>query len=42
MLPHVDEMRPIHNLESMRELCQALSGQGGVDTDPKSWLRRVA
>jgi uncharacterized protein with von Willebrand factor type A (vWA) domain len=42
MLPHVDEMRPIHNLESMGELCQALSGQGGVDTDPKTWLRRVA
>ncbi len=26
MLPHVDELRPIHNLESMTELVQALSG----------------
>jgi uncharacterized protein with von Willebrand factor type A (vWA) domain len=42
MLPHVDEMRPIHNLESMRELCRALSGTGGRETDPKAWLKRVA
>jgi len=42
MLPHVDELRPIHNLESMHELCQALSGPGGRETDPKEWLRRVA
>jgi uncharacterized protein with von Willebrand factor type A (vWA) domain len=25
MLPHVDEVRPIHNLNSMEELCRALS-----------------
>jgi uncharacterized protein with von Willebrand factor type A (vWA) domain len=42
ILPHVDELRPIHNLESMRELCRALSGLGGHETDPKAWLRRVA
>jgi len=42
MLPHVDEMRPIHNLESMHDLCHALSGIGGRETDPKTWLRRVA
>jgi uncharacterized protein with von Willebrand factor type A (vWA) domain len=42
MLPHVDEMRPIHNLESMGDLCRALSGAGGRETDPKEWLRRVA
>ena len=29
MLPHVDELRPIHNLESMTELVRALSGAGG-------------
>lgn len=28
MLPHVDEMRPIHNLESMEALCRALSDEG--------------
>jgi uncharacterized protein with von Willebrand factor type A (vWA) domain len=42
MLPHVDEMRPIHNLESMRDLCEALSMRGGRETDPREWLRRVA
>jgi uncharacterized protein len=42
MLPHVDEMRPIHNLESMGELCRALSGLGGRATDPKTWLKHVA
>ena len=29
MLPHVDEFRPIHNLESIGELCRALSAIGG-------------
>jgi uncharacterized protein with von Willebrand factor type A (vWA) domain len=42
MLPHVDEMRPIHNLESMKDLCQALSRAGGRETDPRLWLQRVA
>jgi uncharacterized protein with von Willebrand factor type A (vWA) domain len=42
MLPHVDELRPIHNLESMQQLCQALSSPGGRETDPKTWLSRVA
>src|SRR5215469_16942216 len=28
MLPYVDEFRPIHNLESMTELCRALSHEG--------------
>ena len=41
MLPHVDELRAIHNLESMRDLCQALSRHGS-HVDPKTWLARVA
>jgi uncharacterized protein len=41
MLPHVDEMRPIHNLESMAGLVAALE-QGGGSADPKAWLRKVA
>jgi uncharacterized protein with von Willebrand factor type A (vWA) domain len=41
MLPHVDEMRPIHNLESMAGLVAALeNGRGSAD--PKAWLRKVA
>jgi hypothetical protein len=42
MLPHVDEFRPIHNLESMRSLCRAFSMNGMGAIDPKTWLRRVA
>ncbi|HTZ01062.1 MAG TPA: VWA domain-containing protein, partial [Xanthobacteraceae bacterium] len=41
MLPHVDEFRPIHNLESMSELVAALSKGGGA-ADPKAWLQSVA
>jgi uncharacterized protein with von Willebrand factor type A (vWA) domain len=42
MLPHVDELRPIHNLESMTGLVRALSGLTVKDYDPKAWLRKVA
>jgi len=42
MLPHIDEMRPIHNLESMTELVQALSGKGRRAGDPKAPLRQAA
>jgi uncharacterized protein len=41
MLPHVDEMGPIHNLESMAGLVAALENRGG-SADPKAWLRQVA
>jgi uncharacterized protein with von Willebrand factor type A (vWA) domain len=40
MLPHVDELRPIHNLESMGELVRAVSAKGGGN--PKAWLEKVA
>jgi len=42
MLPHVDELRPIHNLESMQELVRALSADGMRGGDPKAWLKKVA
>jgi uncharacterized protein with von Willebrand factor type A (vWA) domain len=42
MLPHVDELRPIHNLESMADLVRALSGEPAKGYDPKAMLRRVA
>jgi uncharacterized protein len=41
MLPHVDEFRPIHNLESMTELVAALT-KGGGSADPKAWMQKVA
>src|SRR5215831_11720337 len=42
MLPHVDELRPIHNLESMAQLVRALSVDGAQGGDPKAWLKKVA
>jgi uncharacterized protein len=42
MVPHVDELRPIHNLDSMAELVRALSATGGGAGDPKAWLEKVA
>jgi uncharacterized protein len=42
MLPYVDEFRPIHNLESMTELCRALSAQGARAGSPQRWLQQVA
>jgi hypothetical protein len=42
ILPHVDELRPIHNLDSMVELVGALSGAPVKRYDPKHTLRQVA
>jgi uncharacterized protein with von Willebrand factor type A (vWA) domain len=42
MLPHVDEFRPIHNLQSMDALIRALGEEGSEEADPRKWLRRVA
>jgi uncharacterized protein len=41
MLPHVDELRSMHNLESMTDLVRALSGAAS-SYDAKKMLRRVA
>ena len=41
MLPHVDEFRPIHNLESMAALVASLQ-QGGRAGGPKAWLQKAA
>jgi uncharacterized protein with von Willebrand factor type A (vWA) domain len=42
MLPHVDELRPIHNLDSMKELVRALSGAPAKGYNPKDLLNQVA
>jgi len=42
MLPHVDELRPIHNLESMKELVRALSGAPAKGYNLKDLLRQIA
>ena len=42
MLPHVDQLRPIHNLNSMTELVRALSVDGGPTGNLKAWLEKAA
>ena len=42
MLPHVDQLRPIHNLDSMMDLVRALSADGGPSGNPKVWLEQAA
>ncbi|MET3612902.1 uncharacterized protein with von Willebrand factor type A (vWA) domain [Rhizobium aquaticum] len=42
MLPHVDEFRPVHNLEAIGDLVAALSGEGGGrKADPRRYLGRL-
>src|SRR5579864_688380 len=38
MLPYVDSFRPIHNLASMADLCQALSGGRDSSDNPRARL----
>lgn len=42
MLPHVDEFRPVHSLDALADLCQALSRPSGRDYDPGRWLAALA
>jgi len=42
MLGHVDEFRPIHNLESMAALVAAFERRDGRAADPKAWMEKVA
>ena len=42
MLPHVDEFRPVHNLESLETLIEALGDQTPGSGDPARWLKAVA
>src|SRR5213592_2193260 len=42
MLPHVDELRAIHNLQAMADLVRALSTTHARAGDPKAWLDKVA
>ncbi|WP_420848239.1 vWA domain-containing protein [Prosthecomicrobium hirschii] len=40
MLPHVDEFRAVHNLDSIGELCRSIAGEsrGLAPSDPRRWL----
>jgi uncharacterized protein with von Willebrand factor type A (vWA) domain len=39
MLPHVDQFRAVHTLDSLADLCRSLSGDSTVSDDPRRWLR---
>ncbi len=41
MLPHVDEIRPVHNLEAIGDLVAALGASGRREADPKRFLARL-
>jgi uncharacterized protein with von Willebrand factor type A (vWA) domain len=40
MLPHVDEFRPVHNLDALADLVASLDRRGRADVDPRRWLGR--
>jgi len=42
MLPHVDEFRPIHDLDAIADLCRALSAGASRPVAPKRWLGEAA
>jgi uncharacterized protein len=42
ILPHVDEFRPIHNLDSLADLCRSLSDTRGRSAASRSWLTKAA
>jgi uncharacterized protein len=42
MLRHVDELRPIHNLQSMAALVASLQSSSGRAGDPKAWMQKAA
>lgn len=41
MLPHVDEFRPVHSLNALRGLCDALSGGRSGQHSPRQMLERL-
>jgi uncharacterized protein with von Willebrand factor type A (vWA) domain len=42
MLPHVDELRPVHNLNALGDLCASLSSGRSNENNPRRWLARLA
>ncbi|MEI8178884.1 VWA domain-containing protein [Aestuariivirga sp.] len=42
IMPYVDEFRPVHSLDSLRDLASALAGAPGPEHDPRKWLRASA
>ncbi|MCM2476970.1 VWA domain-containing protein [Rhizobium sp. CG5] len=41
MLPHVDELRAVHNLNSLSDLAAALGAKAAPDADPRRYMDRL-
>jgi uncharacterized protein with von Willebrand factor type A (vWA) domain len=41
MLPHVDEFRPVHNLDALADLCASLGQLPSGELDPRRYLRAL-
>ncbi|MCX7345140.1 MAG: VWA domain-containing protein [Alphaproteobacteria bacterium] len=41
MMPHVDEFRPVHSLDSLSALATALAGPPAAAHDPRKWMARA-
>ena len=39
MMPYVDEFRPVHSLDSLRDLAAALAGPPSAEHDPRRWMK---
>jgi uncharacterized protein with von Willebrand factor type A (vWA) domain len=39
MMPHVDEFRPVHSLNSLADLAAALAKPAGNTHDPRKWIK---
>lgn len=39
IMPHVDEFRPVHSLDNLRDLAAALAGPPSAAHDPKRWMQ---
>jgi hypothetical protein len=42
MMPYVDEFRPCHNLNTLADLAEVLSGSRELAHDPRRWLDQAA
>jgi uncharacterized protein len=41
IMPHVDEFRPVHSLDSLEDLANTLAKPRRAAHDPKAWLKRI-
>jgi uncharacterized protein len=41
MLPHVDELRTLHSLNSISQLCAALSASRSPEADPRRFIKEI-